>query len=509
MAGLTTDNVMAPPRNKFIYVCVAFASMTSVLLGYDIGVMSGAIIYIKEQFRISDGKIEILVGLLNIYSLIGSFIAGRVSDRIGRRKTIVVAAAIFFVGSLLMGLATSYAFLMVGRFVAGIGVGFGCMIAPVYTAELSPAASRGFLTSFPEVFVNVGILLGFLSNYIFSKLPHHLGWRLMLGVGAIPSIFLGVSVLRLPESPRWLVVQGRHGDAKRVLLKICTTPDEAEDRLKEIKEAAGIPENLNDEVVEVDERSPGEAVWKELVVHPTRPVRHILLCAVGIHFFQQGVGLDAVLLYSPRIFNKAGFTSFNQQLLATVAVGLVKTVFIVVASFLLDRVGRRPLLLGSFAGIVASLATLGMTLTVIGQDPTRKIKWAVGVCLTSVLSAVAFFSIGAGPVTGVYSTEILPLRLRAQGMSLAMGTNRVVSGVITMTFLTLSKAITIGGSFFLFAGISSVGFFFFYMFYPETQGKTLEEIEGLFGNFLRWRSADLNKSDPVPAGREELEGGLE
>ncbi|CAN1297094.1 Polyol transporter 5 [Linum perenne] len=464
------------------------------LLDLDIGVMSGAVIYIKEQFRISDVKVEILVGLLNIYSLFGSFIAGRVSDKIGRRKTIVVAAAIFFLGSILMGFATNYAFLMVGRFVAGIGVGFACMIAPVYTAELAPAASRGFLTSFPEVFINVGILLGYVSNYAFSKLPHHLGWRFMLGIGAVPSVFLAVSVFGMPESPRWLVLQGRLADAKRVLVKTCTTPEEAQLRLNEIKEAAGIPEHVNDDVVQVSKKSDGEGVWKELIIHPTRPVRHILMCALGIHFFQQGAGLDAVVLYSPRIFEKAGITGDNEKLLATVAVGIVKTLFILVATFLLDRVGRRPLLLGSFAGMITSLATLGMCLTVIGQDPTKKIKWAVGLCITTVLSAVACFSIGAGPVTGVYSTEIFPLRLRAQGMSLGIATNRVVSGVITMTFLSLYEAITIGGAFFLFAGISTVGFFFFYLFYPETQGKTLEEIEGLFGNFIHWRSANLKKS---------------
>ncbi|CAN1297096.1 Polyol transporter 5 [Linum perenne] len=302
----------------------------------------------------------------------------------------------------------------------------------------------------------------------------------MLGIGAVPSVFLAVSVFGMPESPRWLVLQGRLADAKRVLVKTCTTPEEAQLRLNEIKEAAGIPEH-------VSKKSDGEGVWKELIIHPTRPVRHILMCALGIHFFQQGAGLDAVVLYSPRIFEKAGITGDNEKLLATVAVGIVKTLFILVATFLLDRVGRRPLLLGSFAGMITSLATLGMCLTVIGQDPTKKIK-------TTVLSAVACFSIGAGPVTGVYSTEIFPLRLRAQGMSLGIATNRVVSGVITMTFLSLYEAITIGGAFFLFAGISTVGFFFFYLFYPETQGKTLEEIEGLFGNFIHWRSANLKKS---------------
>ncbi|CAN1229141.1 Polyol transporter 5 [Linum grandiflorum] len=277
-------------------------------------------------------------------------------------------------------------------------------------------------------------------------------------------------------------MEGRLADAKRVLLKISNTAREAQDRLEDIKEAAGIPREMQNDVVQVRKKSNnggGEGVWKDLIVHPTRPVRHILLCALGVHFFQQAVG----------IFEKAGITSTHEKLLATIAVGVIKTLFILVAMLLLDRIGRRPLLLTSYAGMVVSLATLGGTLKVINQDPTRNIRWAVGLAISTVLSAVAFFSIGAGPIAMVYSAEVFPLRLRAQGISLGMAVNRVVSGVISMSFLSLYQAITIGGAFFLFAGIAAVGFVFFFLFYPETQGKTLEEIEGLFGNFVGWRSA--------------------
>ncbi|ONH91241.1 hypothetical protein PRUPE_8G101500 [Prunus persica] len=322
------------------------ASMHVLLLVFctDIGVMSGAAIYIKKDLKVSDVEIEVLIGILNLYSLIGSAAAGRTSDWIGRRYTIVLAGAIFFAGALLMGFAPNYAFLMFGRFIAGIGVGYALMIAPVYTAEVSPASSRGFLTSFPEVFINAGILFGYVSNYGFSKLPTHLGWRLMLGVGAIPAIFLAIGVLAMPESPRWLVMQGRLGDARKVLDKTSDSLEESKLRLGDIKEAAGIPEHCNDDIVEVKKRSQGQDVWKELLLHPTPAVRHILMCAVGLHFFQQASGIDAVVLYSPRIFEKAGITNSDKILLCTVAVGFVKTVFILVATFMLDRIGRRPLL---------------------------------------------------------------------------------------------------------------------------------------------------------------------
>ncbi|XP_061372682.1 polyol transporter 5-like [Gastrolobium bilobum] len=478
------DPQKKPKRNKFAFACAILASMTSILLGYDIGVMSGAVIYIKRDLKLSDVQIEILIGIINLYSLIGSCLAGRTSDWIGRRYTIVLAGAIFFTGAILMGFSPNYAFLMFARFIAGIGIGYALMIAPVYTAEVSPASSRGFLTSFPEVFINGGILLGYISNYGFSKLPLHLGWRLMLGIGAVPSVILAVGVLAMPESPRWLVMKGRLGDATKVLNKTSDSNHEAQLRLADIKAAAGIPEACNDDVVRVTKQSHGDGVWKQLILYPTPAVRHILIAALGIHFFQQASGIDAVVLYSPTIFAKAGIQSETDQLLATVAVGFAKTIFILVATFLLDRVGRRPLLLTSVGGMVFSLLTLAVSLTVIDHDHSHaKITWAVGLSIATVLSYVATFSVGAGPITWVYSSEIFPLRLRAQGAAMGVVVNRVTSGVISMTFLSLSKGITIGGAFFLFGGIATCGWIFFYTMLPETHGKTLEEMEGSFGQF--------------------------
>ncbi|KAI3429029.1 MFS domain-containing protein [Psidium guajava] len=505
------DPPAKPRRNKYASACAILASMTSVLLGYDIGVMSGAIIYIKKDLKISDVQVEVLTGILALYSLLGSGMAGRTSDWIGRRYTIVLAGAIFFVGALLMGLAPNYGFLMFGRFVAGIGVGYALMIAPVYTAEVSPASSRGFLSSFPEVFINVGILLGYISNYAFSKLRLNLGWRMMLGVGAIPSVMLSFGVLAMPESPRWLIMQGRLGDAKIVLAKTSDSKEEAAIRLDDIKEAAGIPEECNDDVVKVTKRSTGQGVWRDLLLHPTPSVLHVLVCAVGIHFFQQASGIDAVVLYSPRIFEKAGITNSDKKLIATIAVGFVKTMFILVATFLLDRVGRRPLLLSSVAGMIFSLASLGMCLTIIDHSH-KKVMWAVVVCIASVLSYVAFFSIGMGPITWVYSSEIFPLRLRAQGCAIGVAMNRVVSGVLAMTFISLYKAITIGGAFFLYAGIACVAWVFFYNLMPETQGRTLEEMGQFFGKFTKWRSAarelDMQRKNAVVNGEGGSGGGM-
>ncbi|KAL8459894.1 hypothetical protein ACS0TY_031703 [Phlomoides rotata] len=473
-------------RNKYALAISVLASMTSVLLGYDSGVMSGATLEIKKDLKISDVQIEVLVGTFNIFSLVGAAAAGRTSDWIGRRYTVVFAAGIFFVGAILMGFATNYAFLMVGRFVAGIGMGYALLIAPVYAAEIAPASCRGFLSSFPEVFINFGVLLGYVSNYAFSKLPLRIGWRVMLGIAAIPSVLLGIGVLVMPESPRWLILQGRLGDAKKVLDKTSDSPQESQLRLSEIKHAAGLSETCNDDVISVPNRNRGSGVWKELL-RPTPAVCHILIAGIGIHFFQQASGIDAVVMYSPRIYDKVGIKNESDRLLATIAVGVSKTLFILVATFLVDRVGRRVLLLTSCGGLAVSMFGLAAGLTVIDHYENRKMTWAVAVCVATSLSCVAFFSIGMGPIAWVYSSEVFPLRLRAQGCSMGVAANRFTSGVVLMTFISLYERITIGGAFFLYSGIATVAWVFFYTLLPETQGRTLEEMEALFGTFFRWR----------------------
>ncbi|XP_006658740.1 polyol transporter 5-like [Oryza brachyantha] len=450
---------------KYAFTCTILASMASIVLGYDIGVMSGASLYIKKDLKISDVQVEILMGILNIYSLAGSFAAGRTADWIGRRFTVVFAASFFFAGALLMCFAGDYATLMAGRFVAGIGVGYALMIAPVYTAEISPATSRGFLTTFPEVSINLGILLGYVSNYAFARLPLYLGWRVMLGVGAAPSVLLALMVFGMPESPRWLLMKGRLADAKSVLEKIADTPQEASERLADIKAAAGVPNDLDGDVVTMPKKRGSEElrVWRELVVSPTPAIRRILLAADGLHFFQQASGVDSVVLYSPRVFKSAGITGDDQLLGTTCAVGVAKTLFVLVAAFLLDRVG------------------LATGLAAVGRSPDAEVPWAVSLCVASLLAYAAFFSVGLGPMTGVYTSEIFPLRVRALGFAVGVACNRVTSGVISMTFLSLSDAVTIGGSFFLYAAVSALAWVFFFTHLPETRGQTLEEMGKVFG----------------------------
>lgn len=460
--------------NKYAFGGAILASTNSVLLGYDIGVMSGAVLYIKDNLKISSTQVEILVGCLNVCSLIGSLASGRTSDYIGRRYTIILAAVTFLIGALLMGFAPSFIFLMAGRVVAGIGVGYSLMIAPVYTAELSPAMTRGFLSSLPEVFINIGILLGYVSNYALSSLPDNMNWRLMLGLAALPAIIVALGVLAMPESPHWLVMKGRFGDAKQVLIKTSESKDEAALRLAEmIKSAKDLTESA------ASSNWSGRGAWKELLCRPSRPIRRILIAAIGVNFFMQASGNDAVVYYSPEVFKDAGIQSRQQIVGVTVIMGLAKTSFVFVSALFLDRFGRRPLLLLGSTGMAVSLASLGVGSKYLEQSDSKPL-WAIVLCIAAVCAVVSFFSIGLGPVTWVYSSEIFPMRLRAQGSSLAISVNRLVSGIVAMTFLSTSKLISFGGTFFALAGIMVVGTVFFYLFLPETKGKTLEEIGVLF-----------------------------
>ncbi|XP_047313500.1 probable polyol transporter 6 [Impatiens glandulifera] len=465
--------------NKYAAACALIASTISIIFGYDTGVMSGALPLIQEELKINDTQQEIVAGILNLCALVGSLLAGRTSDYIGRRYTIVLASSLFFIGSIVMGFSPSYAVLMIGRCIAGVGVGFALMIAPVYTAEISAANTRGLLSSLPEVGIAIGILFGYLSNYSLAKLPLNLSWRVMLGIAAIPSCVLAFGILKMPESPRWLIMQGRIGDAKRVLIMVSNTKEEAEIRLTDMKLASGIADSVEDDVIKMVKQTHGEGVYKELIIHPTPTVLWMLIATIGIHFFEHATGIEAVILYSHKIFKKAGIHDKSKLRLATVGVGVTKATFVVIATLILDKVGRRRLVLISVTGMIVALACLGSFLTYISHLEESPL-WALVCSIVSTYTYVAFFNIGLAPVSWVYSSEIFPSRLRAQGHSIGVAVNRLMNAAVSMSFLTISNAITIGGTFFMFCGISVLALIFFYFFLPETRGKTLEEMEDVF-----------------------------
>ncbi|TKW23872.1 hypothetical protein SEVIR_3G015500v4 [Setaria viridis] len=455
---------------RYVFACSVFASLNSVLLGYDVGVMSGCILFIQRDLHINEVQQEILVGCLSFISLLGSLAGGRTSDAIGRKWTIGLAAVVFQAGAAVMTFAPSFRVLMIGRLLAGIGIGFGVMIAPVYIAEISPAASRGSFTSFPEMFINLGILLGYISNYAFSGLPDHINWRVMLAVGILPSVSIALALLVIPESPRWLVMQNRADEARAVLLKVTDSEDEAKERLAEI-EAAAAATNAG--------KYGDKTVWQELS-RPSPVIARMLVTGLGIQCFQQITGIDALVYYSPTIFRDAGITTESQLLAATIAVGFFKTAFIALAIVLIDRVGRKPLLYVSTAGMTVCLAVLSAVLFLLAHGWVSR-GAGIAVAILTVCGDVAFFSVGIGPICWVVSSEIFPLRLRGQAAALGAAVNRVTSGAVAMSFLSICRAISVAGAFSAFAVISALSVVFVHKFVPETSGKTLEQIELLFG----------------------------
>ncbi|KAL3509407.1 hypothetical protein ACH5RR_028808 [Cinchona calisaya] len=470
---LVDDQLMEKRRKRstrnFVLACAAFASVNNVLIGYDVGVMSGAILFIKEDLKITEVQEEIFLGILSIISILGILAGGRISDAIGRKWAMGLAAFVFQAGAGIMTVAPSFEVLMIGRILAGIGIGFGVMVAPVYIAEISPSFDRGSLTSFPEIFINLGILLGYVSNYVFSGLPVHINWRIMLAVGILPAVFIAFALCIIPESPRWLVMQNRVEEARSILLKTNENETEVDERLSEIKLAAGITDA---------EKHQNKAVWRELL-NPSPALRRMLVTSFGIQCFQQITGIDATIYYSPEIFKAAGVDGNSNLLAATVAVGITKTTFILIAMVLIDKVGRKPLLYVSTIGMTMCLFTLGISLSFLGEG-------SVGIALAvlSVCGTVAFFSVGIGPICWVLTSEIFPLRLRAQASALGAVGSRVCSGLIAMSFLSISHAITTAGTFLIFGVLSAISVAFVYIMVPETKGKSLEQIELLFQNSI-------------------------
>ncbi|KAK6774641.1 hypothetical protein RDI58_029880 [Solanum bulbocastanum] len=461
---------------KYVFGCAVFASLNNVLLGYDVGVMSGAILFIQQDLKITEVQQEVLVGVLSIISLIGSIAGGRTSDAIGRKWTMGFAAVIFQIGAAVMTIAPSFEILMVGRILAGVGIGFGVMIAPVYIAEISPTIARGSLTSFPEIFINLGILLGYVSNYAFSGLSAHISWRVMLAVGILPSVFIGVALFIIPESPRWLVLQNRVEEARLVLMKTNENNSEVEERLAEIQQAAGTADT-------------DKPVWRELL-SPSPALRRMLITGIGIQCFQQITGIDATVYYSPAIFKAAGIEDESKLLAATVAVGVSKTAFILIAIILIDKVGRKPLLYVSTIGMTTCLLGVGITLLLMKEGSI-----SIALAILFVCGNVAFFSVGIGPVCWVLTSEIFPLRLRAQASGLGAVGNRMCSGLVAMSFLSVSRAITVGGTFLIFSVISALSVAFVYKHVPETKGKSLEQIELLFQDEYTFQGGEVQLGD--------------
>jgi len=444
-----------PPLNWYVCVIAACATINSVNLGFDIGVNSGVGMLVQEDMGLTDWELGVFMGSIHFVAAVGGFMSHEITDRLGRRLSFLVAQVIFLIGIAILCCAQSYTQLLFSRVFLGLAIGVSLALGPLYISELAPAGHRGKLTTWSEIAINVGILIGFIVNWVFADLPHGVNWRVMVACGAVlPCVLIVLSLTVLPESPRWLIAKGQLPEAEEVLT---STHPPGEDIATLVN---GIRHQAEEDAGNADRG------WEPLL-RPDEFTRRMMMVGIGVAFAQQVTGIESVVMYSPEIFKRAGVaTNVKELFVATILVGVVKTLCIIVAACHLDSWGRRPLLLLSMAGMSSSLLLLSAGFHL---DISM-------LAASAVLLYVSFFSLGIGPICWLFAAEVFPVHIRAKAMSVATTVNRLGSGTVALTFLPLADILGFAGYFLLFAFLILVCGVIQYFTVPETKGLTLEEI---------------------------------
>ena len=437
-----------------VVLTAAIAGLGGLLFGYDTGIIASAMLFIRGDFGLGSFEQGLVVSAVPIGAAFGALAAGRLSDQYGRRVTIIASAAVFILGALASAASPDTLVLVLSRLVIGVAIGFASATAPVYISEMAPPEARGRLVSFFQLSVTVGILAAYLVGLAFEPSG---SWRWMLGLGVLPALLLLVGMLRMPQSPRWLVMVGRDYDARATLAKI----------------RAGREDEITLEIGEIEAELGQQAGgWGEL----REPlIRAALTVGIGLAILQQVTGINTVIYYAPTIVEFTGIDSSSSAILAAVGVGIVNVGMTLVAIRLLDRVGRRVLLLGGTAVMALSLFALGLAFDGTDEDTFSSVL-AIG----SLMTYVAAFAISLGPIFWLINSEIYPLRIRSKAASLGTTANWVFNFIVSLTFLTLIAELGRSGAFWLYGGISVLTLIFCWKLVPETKGKPLEEIQDHF-----------------------------
>lgn len=438
----------AARRLRHVRITAAVTALGGMLFGYDTGVISGALLFVRQSFHLSTLEAEVVTSAILVGAVVGALGSGRLAGVFGRRPVILATALLFMAGVLLAAFSVDMAVLVLARFGIGVAVGAASMLVPMYISELAPPRIRGSLVSLNQLAITSGILMAGLVDYGLSSSGD---WRLMFGLAVVPAAALFLGVLFQPESPHWLIAKGREQEARQILL--------------EVRDRSSIDEELAD-VRQLSRRTTSLA---ELWAPAVRPA---LILGVALAVLQQVTGINTVIYYAPSLLKGAGLTA-GASILATVGVGIINVGMTVVAIWLLDRTGRRPLLIGGTGGMAVALVVVAVAFT---NGSQLQGVWAV-MAVVALMVYVGSFAIGLGPVFWLMISEIYPLKVRGEAMSVATMANWGANLAVSLTFLSLIKALGAVGTFAIFALVTVGAVWYFFARVPETKSRSLAEIE--------------------------------
>jgi sugar porter (SP) family MFS transporter len=429
----------------------AVAALGGLLFGYDTSVISGAMLFLRTDFHLSEVQLEFAVGIALAGALWGSASAGYCTDRWGRRWMLLVTGLGFGLFSVLSGLALGLVSFSIARFFVGACIGMASLAVPLYISEMAPARIRGALVSLNQLAITVGIGVAYFVDYAFAASE---SWRWMFASAVFPAVVLLIGMIFLPESPRWLAGKGFR------------------DRALENFRRLGRGEEAEAELAEVEGALREEQEGFGILLQPG--FRVAVLVGIGLAIFQQITGINTIIYYSPAILRMSGYPSAKAAILAAAIIGVANVLITIVSIALVDRLGRRFLLLLSTAGMAAALTLIGLAFYQ---------KAGSIVVFYEVIGYVISFGIGLGPVMWLLISEIYPTKIRGKAMSLAALSVWGSNWVVTITFLSLVRAAGPAGTFWIYGGICVMAFIFCYVFVPETKGRTLEAIERHWRHF--------------------------
>ncbi|MHB1949451.1 MAG: sugar porter family MFS transporter [Gammaproteobacteria bacterium] len=449
---------MEVKRNKFTLWIAGLVSIGGILYGYDMGVISGALLFMRDVIPMSEAQVGLIVGAVLGGGLVGTLVAGPIGDMYGRRFLIALASVTFILGVFCVLLAQSFFMMFLARILLGIGVGVVAVSVPLYVSEIVPSKDRGKFVTFFQLLLTFGILLAYFIDLLFTPSGN---WRAMFAVVLVPAIILLLGMLVLPESPRWLFANNQVDKARKILLRI---------RHNEAEVAADLA--LMQRGLQEVKGSWFELFTPQLIL-PT-------LVAVAIAVFNQLTGINSFLQYAPLILKNAGISSDTVTMIGSAGIGLLNFLFTIIAISLIDSLGRRPLLLVGVFGVILAEIFLGVVNFLIPNSPN------VGVySLMGLLFFIMFFAIGPGVVVWLVISELFPTQVRGKGIALCLFFNSLASTALSTLFLPLVKSIGIGQTYWMFA-LFTLGYFFVaYYYLPETKEKSLEEIQHYFFELQR------------------------